>query len=781
MPVFSTEALCIVISDTGEIVSFLDVENQKEHLASGHPAPLLQLGYEDRVEAPRQLQHDAANGRLSLVYPNALAIVEVAVHGTHVTFTLRQIMGSRPVVAMWGPYPTVIRDTVGETVGVVRSDEFALGIQALNMQTIGGWPEEYSSLGYADHDRGEARYAYHECAASRTDWGSVLQAYVRDRSRGRVARVWGIDNVVVTPMIGPEACMEGSRIALFGCPEAATLDTIGAIELAEGLPHPLHDGEWVKKARRTTEAYLITSFSEANLQEVLGYAQQAGLRYVYHEGPFATWGHFQLKSEEFPDGDESLRRCVDRAEEEGIRLGLHTLSNFTTTNDPYVTPVPDGRLQCTGGSVLSTDINAATTEIPVEDPTAFFDGQWLSTVMIGQELVQYAGVSERSPWRLVGCRRGAFGTTPTEHQKGTRIGKLWDHSYRVLFPSIHMQDEYTARLVDLFNYTGLRQISFDGLEGCWASGHGDFAVNRFVQKCYAGWQQDVISDASILNHFTWHMHYRMNWGEPWGAAMREGMPEYRFSNQRYFHRNLFPRMLGWFLYRRASSDFSATSLDDIEWMLAKCAGFDAGFALVASLETLRHNGATPAILAAVRNWEFARLSGAFTPEQRKKLAAAQTEWHLEPASEEGTWHLREVSFSKQYTCMPQELQPGQPGGADWPAVNSMTEQPLRFRLYVGPGEQGSVQDPAFSIGGQHVVYRVELQPGQYLVCDGEAAGMVHDADWNLLQKVPASVPPIVPAGHHVVSFSCAFLGGCQSRVNVRFVTMSQPELVKKTI
>ena len=30
---------------------------------------------------------------------------------------------------------------------------------------------------------------------------------------------------------------------------------------------------------------------------------------------------------------------------EGIKLGLHTLTNFTKTNDPYVTPIPDKRLK----------------------------------------------------------------------------------------------------------------------------------------------------------------------------------------------------------------------------------------------------------------------------------------------------------------------------------------------------------------------------------------------------------------------------------------------------
>ncbi|MCY2990129.1 MAG: hypothetical protein NTY19_19985 [Planctomycetota bacterium] len=40
--------------------------------------------------------------------------------------------------------------------------------------------------------------------------------------------------------------MCGSKIALFGCPEKEALATIGNIEVAEGLPHPMLDGVWGK-------------------------------------------------------------------------------------------------------------------------------------------------------------------------------------------------------------------------------------------------------------------------------------------------------------------------------------------------------------------------------------------------------------------------------------------------------------------------------------------------------------------------------------------------------
>ena len=51
-----------------------------------------------------------------------------------------------------------------------------------------------------------------------------------------------------------------------------------------------------------------------------------------------------------------LEFIVNRAEKQGVHLGLHTLSNFITTNDPYVTPIPDPRLAKVGSSVLVNSI-----------------------------------------------------------------------------------------------------------------------------------------------------------------------------------------------------------------------------------------------------------------------------------------------------------------------------------------------------------------------------------------------------------------------------------------
>jgi hypothetical protein len=462
-------------------------------------------------------------------------------------------------------------------------------------------------------------------------------------------------------------------------------------------------------------------------------------------------------------------------------VGVHTLSNFIQPTDPYVSPVPHPRLARLGSSQLAGPVDAQATVIPIAEPAPFRHRQWLSTAVLGQELVQYEAVSESQSWALLGCQRGAFGTTAAAHAAGADIGKLWDHSYRVFFPDLELQDEMAARLADLFNTTGLRQISFDGLEGCQVTGAAEYAEARFVKKCFDGWQQEVISDSSQLKHFTWHIHTRMNWGEPWGKAVREGMPEYRFKNQEYFRRNLLPPMLGWFQIQSASAQLEATSLDDVEWALAKCAALNAGCAWFTSLDVLRRLGQTNAILTAISQWDRARHTGAFSDAQRAHLREPGSEFHLEPAGE-GRWRLTPLAFSHVFAYDSTRVATQPASAPTWEVDNRFAEQPLRFTLRVVPdqggGAGGFIANPTFEVNGRQATFPVRLQPGEYLVAEGDGRGLVYDADWNLLRTTAAnSAIPQLSNGRQTVRFRCEAAGGYTSPVQVRFKTLGPPQPV----
>ena len=345
-----------------------------------------------------------------------------------------------------------------------------------------------------------------------------------------------------------------------------------------------------------------------------------------------------------------------------------------------------------------------------------------------------------------------------------------------------MQAEMADRLVELFQTTGLRQISFDGLEGCERTGHGLYAHSLFVGMCFAGWKDEVINDASRLTHYNWHIHTRMNWGEPWGKATRDGMPDYRFKNQDYFERNLLPPMMGWFQLRLASSKVDATNDSDMEWVLSKCAGYNSGFALATSLDAMKKNGKTGPIMDAIREWETARLSGVFSEDQRERLRDSSGEFHLE-ASGENRWELYPVAFSPVFSYEWEERQPGEPTYAQWDVENRFAPQPLQFTLRVVPGggsdAEAAIIDPTFTLGIHQMKFPVRLIPSQYLVFDGNGDAAVYDVNWNLLQTVKAdSTPLTLPHGRQSIRFEGGFGGDMKPRADVKFKTMGEPEIVE---
>jgi len=66
---------------------------------------------------------------------NVEAKIKVEEKPTHITFELLEFNSPEKVdLIVWGPIPTTIKKIIGETVGVVRGNEFAIGIQALNIK-----------------------------------------------------------------------------------------------------------------------------------------------------------------------------------------------------------------------------------------------------------------------------------------------------------------------------------------------------------------------------------------------------------------------------------------------------------------------------------------------------------------------------------------------------------------------------------------------------------------------------------------------------------------------
>ena len=770
-------SLGITLNGRGEIGRLVDLESGHNYSPRGIKSPLLSVRIDSVLHAPSSSRWNQQDGLLTLRYSGGItATVRIVSRETHLTFELTAISPEEPVeLVVWGPYATTISGTIGETVGVVSDSLFAMGLQALNPRTLGGYPwnendcmpqlDIFEGDDYSDLSEEGKRYVlYRVEAAKPEDFGSTLQAYCRNRTDERVIENWNHDRYVAPPF--SDGGVMGSKIALFGSPAQQALDVIGEIEIAEGLPHPMIDGQWGKKAPGASAAYMIMNFGEADIDRALARVRQAGLRYLYHSGPFRTWGHFEL-NDQFPNGRAGLRTCVEKAEAVGITVGVHTLSNFITTNDAWVTPVPDPRLAKVGASTLTAPITANDTEIGIASPDFFNQDRNnnLRSVMIDEELIQYGAVSSESPWRLLECQRGAFGTRAAEYASGETIAKLADHAYNVFLTDADLGIEMATNIADFFNETGVRQISFDGLEGNRSTGMGNYGEILFTSTWYENLDPEIrqhyIADASRTSHYFWHIYTRMNWGEPWYAGFRESQTEYRMKNQAYFRRNLMPGMLRWFQMR------PNTSIEDIEWMLARSAAFDAGYAFVTGYAALEANGYTDRILAAIGMWEQARMAGAFSDEQKRRMEDISAEFTLEDSGSD-SWLLTSI-HAHIYRHDRPVRQPGEPGASRFALTNPGEEQGLHWIVTAEGGDISSVS-MRLDIGSE-VRFDLRIPDGWSLKYEGGNRATLRDENWNIHRQVvidPADWR--VRPGDHALVFDCVFAWGDEPKVRVELRT-----------
>ena len=763
---FSSGSLKLSLDSKGFLSEISNGQSGKNYLYADTLSPLLTLVNNGNRYAPSSLAWNKSTKIAILKYQPAGVTIEIKVASkkTHLVLEIVKAIPEKNIEAIiWGPFRTSIKKTVGEVVGVVRDDETAIGIQALTVKTLGG---DYPNREGSSWDRG--------IAAKSKNWGSSLQAYTINRNRERWVDAWGGEykNMPV-PAIEGETVV-GSRIALFSCAEPKTLDWLETIALAEKLPYPTINKTWFKKSPLFGKSYLISSFGEKDVDEMIAYTKKAGLISLYHEGPFKSWGHYILNPEFFPNGKEGLKKCVDKAHAAGLRFGVHTLTNFINTNDPYVTPVPDDRLSITGSAPLMVDIDPEQKEIEVASPEYFNQekNNHLHTVKIGKELIRYKSVTNQPPYKLLDCQRGAFGTTSSAHKKGDTVGKLFDHGYQVFFSNLELQREIARNMANLFNETGIDHFDLDGHEGCLASGEGDYAVELFAKDVYDNMKHEFICGTSNSETFFWNIGSYYNWGEPWYGGFKESMQQYRIDNQGLFDRNYMPHMLGWYLLGES------TTMSEMEWMLARAAGYNAGFAMVARPKALRNNPLTPQLLDAIREWEMARTGNAFSTDQQEQLKNTKNEFHLEKITE-GKWNLYQYISSPVFVREKFERQPGEPTHTTWEYKQESKEQPLQFRLNVS-GRSGSISNIKMQLDSYaEINLPIELKAGESIVCDGTENLRLYNEKGRPKgsYRLPNALPVTSPATH-TITFDCTFNEGESPKVEVEFKSLGKMEMIE---
>ena len=649
------------VSDEGRFTR-LEGPGQTDYLVAGQDTPLISLIVADTAaQAARQAVHlrpdsascDLDRQRCRLAFPHEIALaVGVGQHDGYATFDLEAIENPQDKdirVAIWGPLPVTLYRRVGDVLGVAYNRDYAIGVLGLNPKTLAGAPFEYPWFtGIGDivdpippgNEASRTSRNYFSISAARvTDYGALLQFFSRDYTRERrftPYEYWGADwQQPVAPLPAPLGSLIGSRIAVYGVSRTegtgpgehlrdvmarTILGVIGRIEVEQGLPHPTVGGVWAKLSPQSRHRYMdVGGLKAANMAEAAELARSAGLRWVYQRedgwGVFAHGGRLPI-SDAYGGTDDGLAAAVESAEARGVRVGTHMTSGFLRSHDDgYIRSELTPHLAEQGRAVLSRPLTPGSTAIHLRDGPPFDrnafedfesgDGQWrYKYVRVDDELIAYGHIDEAPTGEIVlsFLQRGVHGTDSAHHKAGATVRKLWylEGFYSSYFASPGLLVPMATRLAEAINNTGLRIMAYDGLESWVRSGHDMVLANQFVLDVYNRLDDkaDFHNEASVVTHFNWHLHNRLNWGELRGSVFTQ-QQKYRWANQPLYARNLLPNALGAYFATTGESTVEA------EWVGSKVASFDAAFTLQEHIDVFsrqaRPPGRDPALVRSDRS------------------------------------------------------------------------------------------------------------------------------------------------------------------------------------
>ncbi len=637
--------LHLVIDQKGQVTTLENTDGQVDYIASNEASYLLECKRygPDSIAAilPPQtmkiLNQDQSETRIRLAYPAGLELTVLITNKKD--YFRMELVDARPADEIdqitWGPVRTSMKGAIGEWIGLNRSNDFTIGLLSLEPNTDG------------------IAYHYSPISAAYTPEGSLMQLVSYDHTRDRFVpfKKDGHEDLRRSNPI-PGATVIGSAVALFGCPagQESELDLIEKIELAENLPHPVFEGLWNKRSIEGKKFCIWAGYDENSFEDYLKLSKEMGARILCRPGGFfKNWGHFEISPKIYPGGIQAILEDSRQAKKEGIGLTLYTLTTFLTPisePEPYLTPVPDDRLQTWRPmALLVEDLSPGSKELKLhktDEVLAVLNTAPNKVLRIDDEFIEFKEFHVEGDQILAqNCVRGAFSTLPAGHPGGVDVKLMYVAGYHNFYPgTIDLSMEFSGRLFDILLEADLDNFVTDGFESCMEAGYGTYTGNMFLKSFYDKCVQnnkEILATTSNLSQYTWHFFSHIAWGEgDTERGFRGTMLDYRLNRQIQLGRNLMPKKLGQYYPKDVT-------LEDIHWIMGLATGWDSGLDFHLELSVLKNNPDYEKIVDALRLWDQARSDKAFTEEQKMALRQTDVLYKLS-RKPDGGWDLKFERF-----------------------------------------------------------------------------------------------------------------------------------------
>lgn len=472
---------------------------------------------------------------------------------------------------------------------------------------------------------------------------------------------------------------------------------------------------------QSPKPYLVADFTENELGPMLDLCHRGGFEYLVHRNPFATYGHYEWNRDFARKGTESVARMIQRAEEEGVHLGLLVQADAISTDDSYFTPKYYSQLRREGQVVLFSALKEDDHNVALRRNEVLKNPSSLNLILIDDELISYGTMEFAGDLVLLHhCSRGMYGTKSAAHKATAEAYKLWDAPDRYVAPDGELLATVRRQLEDRLSAAGVPFVMYKGAAG-----------------------QEML-DESI----------RVRQVERWEA---EGVQN---------------GSLGWFVIRATDKLKAGTTMEDLEWMLSKAACFDAGYGLLVDPKAMKSHGLLNEMLTKTRQWNELIVDGAFSPSQKERLRDPYLNWHLEP-QEDGHYVLYPINISRRYQCNFISEESGLLTSEKW---TWNAEEEGRYGLRIMVDGSTEIHDAMVNTEKGLVLFPCVIRPGQQLCYDFTDVARVMDANYNIVKEVTVEGLSELPEGDSEVYFICEYdPSKKRPEVSLRYVTHEKTE------
>lgn len=465
--------------------------------------------------------------------------------------------------------------------------------------------------------------------------------------------------------------------------------------------------------------YMVADFNEKNLESMLALCQKGGFEYLLERTPFSTYGHYQWNPE-FANSDKAVARMTMKAEAAGVHLGLLVQPNVISENDPYFAPRYSKHFLREGKLKLYSDLAENEIDIALHYTEVIQGVSSLNLILVENELISYGTIERAGDLLLLHhCTRGACGTIASAHSANAEAYKIWDSPGRFVAPDETLRDSVQWHLNHRLETSGITIVLPMGEPG-----------------------QELL-DGSL------RVRQTERWAESDGVA-KTGC-------------------LGWIYIFAANNKREATSLDNVEWMMSKAIGFDAGYGLLIDQKAMKEHGQLDAILEKIKEWEGLRQAGSLTQAQRDALRDPYDDWHLEQ-EEDGQFALYQWNISRRYNCRFVDADSLFIGTEPW---DWKADEEGAFGLRLQLSGKVSLKDPMINTEKGLLMFPCTIKPGQRLWYDGGEVAYLMDENYKTLKEIVIEGVALLPEGtSKVYFFGETEKEGAVPEVTLRYITSS---------